>query len=98
MHSTLLDRHEVDDIRTWLNQELEHLETQVPVSGIDAAVERTLFRRRRAQAALCRLDGGTYGACCQCGQDVETGVLRLDPSAPFCADCQGEIDDRRKAA
>lgn len=94
----MIVRREVEDIRTWLHQELKHLEMQMPVSGSDAAVERALFRRRRAQAALLRMDEGTYGRCCQCGQDVEDEVLRTDPAAPFCADCQAEIDDRRRAA
>jgi RNA polymerase-binding transcription factor DksA len=98
MHPTLLNRHEVEDIHTWLIQERDHLEAQVPVSGIDAAVERMLFRRQRAQAALGRLDAGTYGACCQCGQEVEVEVLRLDPAAPLCADCQSEFAGRRIAA
>ncbi|MGE0105839.1 MAG: TraR/DksA family transcriptional regulator [Thiomonas sp.] len=98
MHPTLMNRRELDDIRLWLSQEIERLQLRVQVSDIDAAGERSLIRRRRAQAALCRLEMGTYGAYCKCGLSIEVERLRLDPAAPFCADCQAEIDDRRRAA
>jgi DnaK suppressor protein len=59
--------------------------------------ERLLFRQRRVGAALARMQGQTYGHCCEC--DVALGYERLgaDAAAPFCADCQAEIDDRRRS-
>ncbi len=39
-------------------------------------------------AALARLDAGTYGICVSCGQPI--GAARLDalPAAAHCIDCQ----------
>lgn len=59
--------------------------------------ERILLRRRRVEAALARLHAHAYGKCCEC--DVELSLQRLtsDPSAPFCTECQEEIDERRRS-
>lgn len=59
--------------------------------------ERLLFRQRRVCAALVRLETQNYGRCCEC--DVPLGLQRLlaDPAAPFCPDCQAEIDERRRS-
>lgn len=63
-----------------------------------ASLQRLALQRRRVEAALDRVRGGTYGRCCEC--DKEVGVERLlsDPAAPFCMDCQEERDAQRDAA
>lgn len=96
MNTTPWKRHDLTALRQHLIEELERLETGVAVADIDAAVERTLHRRRRAQAALARCDAGTFGLCCHCELDIELERLQLDPSTPFCADCEVEIGTRRR--
>lgn len=59
--------------------------------------ERILLRRRRVEAALARLEAQTYGTCCECGIPLSLQRLTSDPSAPFCTECQEEIDERRRA-
>lgn len=58
--------------------------------------ERLLFRQRRVGAALVRMETHTYGRCCECDVRLECDRLLADPAAPFCADCQSEIDQRRR--
>jgi DnaK suppressor protein len=59
--------------------------------------ERLLVRQRRIQAALQRLDGGGFGRCCQCELPLDVERLVADPAAPFCAECQQEIEERRRS-
>ncbi len=54
--------------------------------------ERLQLFKRKAQAALNRLDGGTYGLCCQCGEEIDPSRLEHDPAAVFCLSCMGERD------
>lgn len=65
--------------------------------------QRDLALRDRAtqqlalvDAALARLDAGTFGACLRCGRPIAMGRLEALPWAAHCIDCQSAIDrDRR---
>lgn len=57
-----------------------------------AVSQRALLLRRKTQleAAIHRMENGTFGYCCQCGADIAIKRLESDPGTPFCADCQAE--------
>ena len=57
--------------------------------------ERLSTRVRRIEAALARVQAGSFGACCECGADVEAERLQLDATTVFCADCQEEHEAPR---
>ncbi len=40
------------------------------------------------EAALTRVDAGTYGACTSCGNAIGAERLEALPWAPMCIDCQ----------
>jgi RNA polymerase-binding transcription factor DksA len=42
---------------------------------------------RAIDAALARLDGGTYGDCARCGQPIAPARLRALPATAVCAAC-----------
>lgn len=42
---------------------------------------------RRVDAALLRLEEGSYGVCQVCGKDILEARLELLPDTPFCKDC-----------
>lgn len=66
--------------------------------AVDAGWRETLLReKRRLEAARVRLDEGTFGACCRCGEPIAPERLEADPGAPFCAACQTEIEAGRAA-
>lgn len=39
-------------------------------------------------AALARIDAGTYGVCVTCGQPIAAARLEALPAAAHCIDCQ----------
>ena len=43
---------------------------------------------RQVQAALERIDNGTYGVCEQCGKNIPEVRLDAIPYAPFCVACE----------
>ena len=45
------------------------------------------FERAQVDAALARLDAGTYGVCEACGQPVADGRLEARPTARTCVAC-----------
>jgi RNA polymerase-binding protein DksA len=42
----------------------------------------------RVQAALARLEEGTYGQCARCGRRISKERLEEVPTAVFCRNCQ----------
>lgn len=52
-----------------------------------ATEQRRQLRLRVIDAALARLDAGTWGECVRCGEEIEPRRLALDLAAPLCADC-----------
>jgi DnaK suppressor protein len=61
--------------------------------------QRDLALRDRAEhhlalvdAAIARLDAGTYGACQRCGRPIPPERLEALPWAAYCIACQREVD------
>lgn len=50
--------------------------------------EHTRTALAAVDAALARLDAGTYGSCTACGQAITPERLHALPSAALCIDCQ----------
>lgn len=45
----------------------------------------------RLQAALLRIENGTYGICTQCGERISQDRLHADPSTALCTSCRGLV-------
>ncbi|MDO9597211.1 MAG: molecular chaperone DnaK [Azoarcus sp.] len=58
----------------------------------ESARERLELRRRKLQAALARINAGTFGCCCECEAYIEPERLESDPGTVFCFDCITERD------
>lgn len=72
----------------------------VPASswGQDLALSGSLESRLTTiEAALDRLEDGTYGACADCNADIPPRRLHALPFATLCVQCQGVADKRARA-
>jgi RNA polymerase-binding transcription factor DksA len=59
------------------------------LSDLDAAeISRDLQEVRELEAAQARLADGTYGACVDCGREIELDRLLVLPAAARCLACQ----------
>lgn len=63
----------------------------------DREVDRTTEfffddERHRIDEALRALDGGTYGSCVVCGQEIPAGRLEVKPEAVRCIDHQRDLE------
>lgn len=54
---------------------------------VDALARDAAARVEEVDAALARLDAGTYGVCEACGQPVADGRLEARPTARTCVAC-----------
>lgn len=56
-------------------------------SQVDALVHQAVAHLAEVDAALGRLEAGTYGTCEVCGHAVPTGRLEARPMARTCVGC-----------
>ena len=61
-----------------------------------ALIEMTSETLGQIDHALQRLEGGTYGACTQCGAEIAEARLKAVPFAALCRACQ-EAQESRQA-
>jgi DnaK suppressor protein len=54
--------------------------------------DRAAQHLAQVQAALARLDAGTYGRCLRCGRDIPEDRLEALPWAANCIECQTALD------
>ena len=68
------------------------------VSRVDAMQQQSMRsanrgaaqrRRQQVEAALRRIDEGSYGECTGCGEEIDTRRLDALPESPMCVACQG---------
>lgn len=53
--------------------------------------ERRLIRK--IQAAVQRLEDGTYGICDECGEDISVARLKARPVTKLCINCKSRQED-----
>ena len=58
--------------------------------------DRATAQLELVDAALERLDAGTFGTCERCGQPIAIGRLEALPWAAHCIGCQSAIDKARR--
>ncbi len=52
---------------------------------------------RKIEAALARIDGGTYGVCEECGEEIEIKRLLVRPVTTLCIDCKSRQEAEEKS-
>lgn len=63
--------------------------------AMDQTMQATLRRRleiriREVEAALKRMEEGTYGICVTCGRPIDVARLKAIPFAALCLECQSK--------
>ena len=66
--------------------------------GIEEEMSFALLQMRttmlaRVDAALARMESGTYGACFECGESISLNRLRALPFAVRCRDCEARREE-----
>ncbi len=77
-----------DDLRHPQSRDTEEQATDLTDDQTLAGVDEVLRAEiAAAQAALRRIESGTYGICASCGGDIGQMRLRALPTATLCIDC-----------
>jgi DnaK suppressor protein len=57
--------------------------------------EREVDELAMIDAALARIEAGTYGECVDCGVNIAAPRLQASPEASRCIHCQEKVEQRR---
>ncbi len=55
---------------------------------VAALIEELTHQVTDADAALVRIENGSYGICTNCGESIESARLAIMPSATLCMTCE----------
>ncbi|MCU1550349.1 MAG: molecular chaperone DnaK [Glaciihabitans sp.] len=61
------------------------------LSQSSAILAQSIQHLADIDAALYRMDEGTYGLCKTCGGPIALGRLQVRPQAPLCINCAGRL-------
>jgi DnaK suppressor protein len=98
----ILESRKTELERTLLNRDGIMIEkTADALDEVQHAAERDLAIRnlnresdllRNVRLALDRLEGGSFGVCAECEEEISPKRLIAVPWAPFCLQCQEQAD------
>lgn len=81
--------HELDETPT---KDMEDFSTERQGDEVLEALGQTeLNEVRRIDAALARIEEGTYGICLKCGEDISEARLDVLPDTALCKNCAAQI-------
>jgi RNA polymerase-binding protein DksA len=93
-HSGSLDE-EVEEIAATSDNHLAETATATLGREIDYTLgENSGEVLAQIDAALSRIDDGTYGTCVNCGREIPRQRLEAYPWASLCIDCKRESEQR----
>ena len=84
---------EVEDDSTDVEDEAAEAADFTESDREEALAEAAVQRKAEAEAALARMDAGTYGTCIDCGQPIPEARLEFRPEAARCLACQEKFED-----
>jgi DnaK suppressor protein len=73
----------------------DRVQEEVAEGALTALGEQGRREMEAIQAALARLDAGTYGICETCGEEISAARLTAMPTARRCVSCQERLERRR---
>jgi DnaK suppressor protein len=96
MHALERDHAGIVDAATSANADDEHDPEGATMAfereHVASLLDQTRDQLSRVEAALHRLEEGSYGVCQRCGQQIAAGRLEARPTATLCIACANRAD------
>ena len=67
---------------------MDHAQEEAVNDELIALDEHSRQEMEEIQAALARIEDGTYGFCARCGDPIDPKRLEILPTARYCVQCQ----------
>lgn len=70
--------------------EIDSASSESTLAFIGRLRERERVLLQKIEAALAKIEAGTYGTCLSCGEDIGIARLQARPVATLCIDCKAQ--------
>jgi len=80
-------RREAGPLDPDAQEQATQLENDETLDGLDARGRQAI---EAIDAALARIDAGSYGECAVCGEAIPAARLEAQPTAVTCVDCASD--------
>lgn len=87
-------REPLVDSAGFVSDQADEADAMMDYERVRAETRNAATLLGEVDAALDRLDNGTYGKCAQCGRDINPRRLEVLPYATLCIDDQNAADKR----
>ncbi len=74
--------------------EIDSASSDTQLAFVGRLREREGLLVQKIEAALAKIDAGTYGTCVSCGEDIGSKRLQARPVADLCIDCKSQEEKR----
>ena len=74
--------------------EIDSASSESGLAFVGRLRERERMLIQKIDAALAKIDAGTFGTCISCGEDIGIKRLRARPVADLCIDCKSQQEKR----
>jgi DnaK suppressor protein len=71
---------------------MDHAQEEAVNDEMIALDKRSRQQVQEIQAALRRIEDGTYGECTRCGEPINPKRLEMMPTTHFCIRCQEQLE------
>ena len=73
-------------------EHMDHAQEEAANDEMIALNERSRQHIQEIQAALARIEDGTYGECTRCGEPINPKRLETMLATQFCIRCQEQLE------
>ena len=74
--------------------EIDSASSESGLAFVGRLRERERMLIQKIDAALAKIDAGTFGTCISCGEDIGIKRLRARPVVDLCIDCKSQQEKR----
>ena len=74
--------------------EIDSASSDTQLAFVGRLRERERYLVQKIEAALAKIEAGTYGTCVSCGEDIGMKRLKARPVADLCIDCKSQEEKR----
>ena len=81
---------ELDQTKVGRLSRMDSLQSQAMSVAANQRIDQEL---KNIQSAIKRIDSGHYGYCEECGEEIASARLEIDPAAELCIKCATALEE-----
>lgn len=86
----------LSDFGGMVNDQADEADSMSDAERNQALLRNSVTLLTQVNAAIERLDAGTYGKCVRCGKDIAARRLEALPYVTLCIDCQALVEQEQR--